>query len=460
VWPYEARVELRKGLSDLLLNMGILYSRLVEVFNERQDYPEAALASNKITPSTLHRHYYTQFDKLSSQDTLSYFISFEMKLNMALQRLEQLLPLTRLEPRLKGPFPIEIYRRLLNHSQNILDKFVSMRVAIANNIELQSNEVVGNLPPAQPVGVSPAQLAKGLKAWFRKGAIQRHEDLLLGIAPANLVSSSRNSWESPSLLSNQSEARRLPLHPQLLPYRRELVGSVLLAFYIYAGSLILKQPLPTYLPPARQARQRLMARIHTVINDLEQQHHTSDSRQATPYASQTSILPLQHRDQQRSRSILHPPAAIHHPEKYINYYAYALAMEDVIIELEAMGVLLKNLYGEMFADVVTEAMPGASIPIPQHDAIPIHHHRGDQWGRQRLEMLQALSVSKPVVSPSKCSPIPGSPIDTEANGNLDSEPSFPLGSSVMGSLRVSWPKRKELQPDDAKLWRASGNWML
>lgn len=41
------------------------------------------------------------------------------------------------------------------------------------------------------------------------------------------------------------------------------------------------------------------------------------------------------------------PPVIENPQQFINYYAYALAMEDVILELEKLGALLKNLFGEV-----------------------------------------------------------------------------------------------------------------
>ena len=40
--------------------------------------------------------------------------------------------------------------------------------------------------------------------------------------------------------------------------RKDLVGNVLLYFYILAAALILKTPLPPYLPPAEKAKNKKM----------------------------------------------------------------------------------------------------------------------------------------------------------------------------------------------------------
>lgn len=45
------------------------------------------------------------------------------------------------------------------------------------------------------------------------------------------------------------------------PLRREMVGNVLLHFSILASCIHLSVPLPLYLPPARLARNRLVAAI-------------------------------------------------------------------------------------------------------------------------------------------------------------------------------------------------------
>ena len=41
--------------------------------------------------------------------------------------------------------------------------------------------------------------------------------------------------------------------------RREMVGNVILYFSVLASAFRLKSPLPPYLPPAEQARRRLVS---------------------------------------------------------------------------------------------------------------------------------------------------------------------------------------------------------
>jgi Aromatic acid exporter family member 2 len=51
----------------------------------------------------------------------------ELHLQIKLIELQGLLSQTQHEPRLKGPFPVAIYRSILTSLQTILDKLHSMR---------------------------------------------------------------------------------------------------------------------------------------------------------------------------------------------------------------------------------------------------------------------------------------------------------------------------------------------
>ena len=53
--------------------------------------------------------------------------SRELHLQIKLIELQNLLAQAQLEPRLKGPFPVELYRGILVSLQTILDKLHSMR---------------------------------------------------------------------------------------------------------------------------------------------------------------------------------------------------------------------------------------------------------------------------------------------------------------------------------------------
>jgi len=55
------------------------------------------------------------------------FMAMELHLQIKLLELQDLLKQTQHEPRLKGPFPIKLYRSILASLQTILDKLHSMR---------------------------------------------------------------------------------------------------------------------------------------------------------------------------------------------------------------------------------------------------------------------------------------------------------------------------------------------
>ncbi|KAK3848266.1 MAG: Fusaric acid resistance protein-like-domain-containing protein, partial [Linnemannia gamsii] len=192
VWPYEARVELRKGLSDLLLNISWLYNRLVSVYSTNLDKvsvipPQKPYRGPRERVQEILRR--TTFQERMNKE----FMAIELSLQLQLLRLYSLLEETPNEPRLKGKFPVRTYKNMLGSCQNILDRFLSMRLVITKDEWIES-------------------------------------------------------------------ARRdfiVPVNKE----RREMVGNVLLYFYTIASALRLKTPLPPYLPPANNARLRLIQKI-------------------------------------------------------------------------------------------------------------------------------------------------------------------------------------------------------
>jgi len=58
---------------------------------------------------------------------LTYFNRRELYLQIQLIQLQGLLNQAQHEPRLKGPFPVGLYRSILTSMQKILDKLHSMR---------------------------------------------------------------------------------------------------------------------------------------------------------------------------------------------------------------------------------------------------------------------------------------------------------------------------------------------
>ncbi|RUS20335.1 hypothetical protein BC938DRAFT_475579, partial [Jimgerdemannia flammicorona] len=116
VWPYEARVELRKGLSDLFLNLAWLYNKIVGL-NSTLGASQQESDPNSHALSLLARPH-------------AEFLDTELALQLALLQLHDLLSQTPNEPRLKGKFPVATYSQMLLSAQNILDKLLSMRIAI------------------------------------------------------------------------------------------------------------------------------------------------------------------------------------------------------------------------------------------------------------------------------------------------------------------------------------------
>ncbi|TFY71629.1 hypothetical protein EVG20_g1380 [Dentipellis fragilis] len=122
-WPAEARRELSKALGDFCLNIGWLYTRLVaansfspEVLDE--DEPENATENTALIPRR---------PKTVLNNSIEQFMAMEFHLQVKLIELQTLLKQTQHEPRLKGPFPIKLYRSILTSLQAILDKLHSMR---------------------------------------------------------------------------------------------------------------------------------------------------------------------------------------------------------------------------------------------------------------------------------------------------------------------------------------------
>ncbi|KAG0261476.1 hypothetical protein BG011_001003 [Mortierella polycephala] len=265
VWPYEARVELRKGLSDLLLNISWLYNRLVSVYSTNLDRVSIAPQQEHyqksrsrfremVKKTTFQERFQTPAvddqrqqakDEAGDMDIEKMnkeFMAIELSLQLQLLRLYALLEETPNEPRLKGKFPVGTYKNMLGSCQNILDRFLSMRLVITKDEWLES-------------------------------------------------------------------ARRdfiVPVNKE----RREMVGNVLLYFYTIASALRLKTPLPPYLPPANQARLRLIQKIRQLP------------------VVQNKVVMTEDND-----------------ERYIFYYAYALVMDDVIRELERLGRWSQDLFG-------------------------------------------------------------------------------------------------------------------
>ncbi|KAJ6594590.1 Fusaric acid resistance protein-like-domain-containing protein [Mycena capillaripes] len=232
-WPAEARRELSKALGEFCLNIGWLYTRLV--------------ASNSFAPDS--REVAEEYDGPDSEtralspearltNSIKEFMAMELHLQIKLIELQGLLAQTQHEPRLKGPFPVQLYRGVLTSLQTILDKLHSMRCVTTR------------------------------EEWYTSV----RQDFII------------------------------PVNKE----RREMVGNIILSFSTLASAFRLKAPLPPYLPPAEASRQRLVAAIRKL--DVVRNREVKGSRQ-------------------------------------LLFFAYALTMKGVTVELENLGRTMQNAFG-------------------------------------------------------------------------------------------------------------------
>ncbi|KAF8134727.1 Fusaric acid resistance protein-like-domain-containing protein [Mycena galopus ATCC 62051] len=232
-WPAEARRELSKALGEFCLNIGWLYTRLVASNSYAQNSREVAEEYGGSESET--QPLAPENARLTS--SIKEFMAMELHLQIKLIELQGLLDLTQHEPRLKGPFPVELYRGILASLQTILDKLHSIRCV-----------------------------------------------------------TTREEWQS------VRQDFILPVNKE----RREMVGNIILSFSTLASAFHLKAPLPPYLPSPEASRQRLV----TAIRKLEV---------------------VRNREVKGSRQLL--------------FFAYALSMKGVTVELEILGRTLQNAFG-------------------------------------------------------------------------------------------------------------------
>ncbi|KAI0267057.1 hypothetical protein BC834DRAFT_872327 [Gloeopeniophorella convolvens] len=121
-WPSEARRELSKQLGEFCLNVGWLYTRLVASNSYSPEYRMEVADPDSDSPNEE-----TALVPRRLSNSIEEFMAMELHLQIKLIELQDLLKQTQHEPRLKGPFPIKLYRSILASLQTILDKLHSMR---------------------------------------------------------------------------------------------------------------------------------------------------------------------------------------------------------------------------------------------------------------------------------------------------------------------------------------------
>ncbi|KIJ60068.1 hypothetical protein HYDPIDRAFT_99557 [Hydnomerulius pinastri MD-312] len=223
-WPAEARRELSKALGEFCLNIGWLYTRLVASNSGMVDYMDdidhggqnGSRVPDEGTP--LLSKSASLSAKLST--SIQEFMAMELHLQIKLIELQDLLAQTQHEPRLKGPFPVLLYRSVLTSLQTILDKLHSMRCVTTR------------------------------EEWYEATPCARtvRRDFIL------------------------------PVNKE----RREMVGNIILYFSTLASAFRLKAPLPPYLPPAEKARERLVDAIRKL--DVVKHRDVNASRQLLFFA--------------------------------------------------------------------------------------------------------------------------------------------------------------------------------
>ncbi|KAJ3851066.1 hypothetical protein EV368DRAFT_74800 [Lentinula lateritia] len=123
-WPAEARRELSKALGEFCLNVGWLYTRLVMSNSFTPEHiDENGDVDAETPPSTAN----TSVERPRVNSSIKAFMAMELHLQIKLIELQGLLGQAQHEPRLKGPFPVAMYRGILTSLQTILDKLHSMR---------------------------------------------------------------------------------------------------------------------------------------------------------------------------------------------------------------------------------------------------------------------------------------------------------------------------------------------
>ncbi|KAG8702606.1 hypothetical protein FRC09_004653 [Ceratobasidium sp. 395] len=236
-WPTEARRELARGLSEFCFNIGWFYQCLVSSYSV---HPRILnyIATGKTDGAVRLDQDVEMHSPAVLSASINEFMAMEHHLQLKLIELQGLLAQTQNEPRLKGPFPVALYRTILTSLQSILDMLHSLRCATTQ------------------------------EEWYT--AVRTHF-----IIPVNKE-------------------------------RREMVGNVMLYFSTLSAAFQLKTPLPPYLPPAEQAREKLVEAVRQL--DIVKNREVKAS-------------------------------------KHLLFFAYVLLMGGVIKELEYLGRTLQEAFG-------------------------------------------------------------------------------------------------------------------
>ncbi|KAJ1667612.1 hypothetical protein IW140_002192 [Coemansia sp. RSA 1813] len=225
VWPYEARVRVRKALSWWLLRASLLYDRLWS------DLWQSSAMSSGATNRMSEDDSDDEWD--DALDTVRDYLESELELQGSLVEIRALLALTASEPRLKGPYPARTYERIANACQRLLDAMVAARWVVL------------------PVHDS--------------SSLRNMMDL-----PIELASQQQQQQEMGMPSSSSSSLSSLAVVALLAALEREHRDSlVTLSMYVLASALVLKTPLPAVLPPTQSAQHRVARAMQDVLDPAE-----------------------------------------------------------------------------------------------------------------------------------------------------------------------------------------------
>ncbi|KAJ2103759.1 hypothetical protein GGI09_000488 [Coemansia sp. S100] len=266
IWPFEARVRVRQALSWWLLTASQLYDRLW-----------SSLWQSYVEPDGEWR---------GAVGTVREYLDNEMHLQSSLLEIRALLADTLNEPRLKGPFPLASYHRIINACQRLLDAMVAARwvmlpvpMVVATQLysypaPSESDSHEGDLFDQRLVDVQQALdrcctpcmddvlVSDGNTTEEEEGRVLL--DLPLALASTALLEREGN----PSRVRAQVEADLLRRTAQEREQRDSLVA---LTMYVLASALILKTPLPAVLPPIHAAQRRVAEAMRHILDSSDEQ---------------------------------------------------------------------------------------------------------------------------------------------------------------------------------------------
>ncbi|KAJ3078074.1 diacylglycerol O-acyltransferase 1, partial [Quaeritorhiza haematococci] len=265
IWPYKARTALRKSLSQTLFRIGLLYSKLIQSFNKSHNENDTS--------------------------DIKSFLEIELSLSRSLAECSELLKQTDHEPSRGGMLPKKEYAEMIRICGSMVDHFVAMR----------SGTLGHDFTGIRGFQTSNSDDASNPNVNSRVVGVDGDAD-----------------HSGPGYVDGDAA-----VFSRLAGLRSELVGTILLTFYVLSGALSLKLPLPPQLPNAEGPRKRLVKRLRRSFARSGGDYYGGGSREPG------------HGGNLRMRS------------EFLYYYAYVLGMDDIIRDLASLGDIMKILFGEI-----------------------------------------------------------------------------------------------------------------